>query len=186
MKVFCVALPYRLSSLLHKPNAHVVLSMDSCVVRACKLYVSLSDSGLVWQAIKKNELGFGYLRMEDNIILLLKKMVSSSVLLYCFLCSLLLGFINPSISFHLISSEFGIVKLFPYWRLNSRCANICMYLFYPCMKRKVSGFFSSCVLAPSGTCCHPSQCIAHRARDGEELEPGQKSAEATTAAGHIL
>lgn len=73
MKVFCVALPYRLSSLLHKPNAHVVLSMDSCVVRACKLYVSLSDSGLVWQAIKKNELGFGYLRMEDNIILLLKK-----------------------------------------------------------------------------------------------------------------
>lgn len=114
MKVFCVLLPYRLSSLLHKPTAHLVLSMDPCVVRVCKLSVSLSDSGSVWQAIKKNELGFGYLRIEVNIILLLKKMVSSSVLLYCILCFLLLGFINPSISPHLISGEFGIVKLFLY------------------------------------------------------------------------
>lgn len=39
---------------------------------------------------------------------------SFSVIDVLFLCSLLLGFINPSISFHLISSEFGIVKLFPY------------------------------------------------------------------------
>jgi len=103
MKVFCVALPYRLSSLLHKPNAHVVLSMDSCVVRACKLYVSLSDSGLVWQAIKKNELGFGYLRMEDNIILLLKKngiFICSSLLLP------LLSFIGFYKSFYFLSFNF--------------------------------------------------------------------------------
>lgn len=42
------------------------------------------------------------------------------------------------------------------------------------------------MLAPSGTCCHPSQCITYKACDGEELEPRQKAAEATRAAGHVL
>lgn len=103
MKVFCVLLPYRLSFLLHKPTAHLVLSMDPCVVRVCKLSVSLSDSGSVWQAIKKNELGFGYLRIEVNIILLLKK---NGIFICSSLLHPLLSFIGFYKSFHFPSFNF--------------------------------------------------------------------------------